>query len=131
LSDFKYYETDVDEINPKASINYKGKIYLLVDKSVYSAAESLAVFCKQSKLATLVGEKTKGGDNGIGPTTIMLPKSAFIFEFEIGLGTHSEGTCDDEFMTEPDIYVKDSSINEDFKLDNCINEVLKGQGDGA
>ncbi|MBK1813112.1 peptidase [Clostridium sp. YIM B02505] len=125
LSDFKYYETDEDEISPKASINYKGNIYLLVDKSVYSAAESLAVFCKQSKLATLVGEKTKGGANGIGPTTVMLPKSAFLFEFETALGTHLDGTCDEEFNTEPDVYVKDSSINEDLQIDNCINEVLR------
>ncbi|WP_160679935.1 hypothetical protein [Clostridium sp. C8-1-8] len=53
----------------------------------------------------MVGEKTKGGDNGIGPTTVMLSKSAFLFKVEIALDTHSEGTCDEKFNTEPNIYV--------------------------
>ncbi|GFZ33852.1 peptidase [Clostridium zeae] len=124
LKDFKYYITDEDKIIPKDPISYKGKIYLLVDKEVYSASESLAVFCKQSKLATLVGEKTGGGDNGIGPATIMLPKSGLLFKFDIALGAHFDGSSDEEFKVEPDVYIKDPRISEDLPSDNCIKEIL-------
>lgn len=39
---------------------YKGKIYLLVDKMTSGVAEAFAIFMKNEKLATLVGQKTAG-----------------------------------------------------------------------
>ena len=51
-------------IEPSGSVNYAGKIFLLVDDNVFSSAESFAAFCKGSGWATVVGSFT-GGD-GIG-----------------------------------------------------------------
>ena len=44
--------------------------YLLVDGKVFSTAESLAIFCKQTGFATIVGEPTLG--EGYGATPFML-----------------------------------------------------------
>ncbi len=39
---------------------YKGKVYLLIDKSTSNVAEALAIFLKNEKIATLIGQKTAG-----------------------------------------------------------------------
>jgi len=39
---------------------YKGKVFLLVNKTTSNVAEALAIFLKNEKLATLVGQKTAG-----------------------------------------------------------------------
>jgi C-terminal processing protease CtpA/Prc len=39
---------------------YDGRIALLVDRHTASAAEMVAIFAKENKLATIVGEKTAG-----------------------------------------------------------------------
>ncbi len=56
-------------------IGFDGKIYLIVNNKVYSAAESFASFCKDSDFATLVGGTT--GKDGIGtnPLVFSLPNS--------------------------------------------------------
>ena len=53
LKDFDGYSDGGSIIEPSDdSINFKGKIYLLVDNGVFSSAEMLASFCKETKLAT-------------------------------------------------------------------------------
>ena len=66
-TNFAFYKTYPIYINPwtvnhnnSDFINFKGKIYLLVDKDVFSASESFASFAKDSGFATLVGEPTGG-----------------------------------------------------------------------
>lgn len=44
--------------------------YLLVDDKVFSAAETLAIICKSSKFATVIGEKTDGEGFGFNPFTL-------------------------------------------------------------
>lgn len=39
---------------------YKGKIYLLIDKGTSNVAEAFAIYLKNEKIATLVGQKTAG-----------------------------------------------------------------------
>lgn len=124
-TNFKYYTKNIDTINPKDSINFEGKIYLLVNHKVYSASESFASFCKSTKFATIIGEKTGGDGLGITPVMNMLPNSAFLFQYPIVMGVDFEGKCNDEYKTEPDINVKELSRGEGFKMDNCIDEVLR------
>lgn len=42
------------------SINFQGKIWVLIDKECYSAAEGFTAFCKSTGFATLVGTETGG-----------------------------------------------------------------------
>jgi hypothetical protein len=39
---------------------FKGKIYLIIDKRSSNVSEALAIYLKNEKLATLVGQKTAG-----------------------------------------------------------------------
>lgn len=55
--DFKYYRKDKSCYEPKDSVGFKGRIYLLVDGDVFSSSEKFAAFAKSTGFATLAGEK--------------------------------------------------------------------------
>ncbi|HHW21498.1 MAG TPA: hypothetical protein GXX26_01270 [Clostridiaceae bacterium] len=57
---------------------FSGNIYLLVDKHVYSSAESFAMFCHQTGFAYIVGAGTGGDGGGFDPVFIALPESGLI-----------------------------------------------------
>lgn len=127
--DFKSYlkhQDSVEKVN--SSINFKGKIYLLVDDKVFSSAEALAVFAKSTGMATLIGEKTKGDGIGSDPMLMMLPNSGLVFNFTKEMGTTSDGTCNEEHKTDPDIIVNKPKKTGDFKTDECIKKVLELEG---
>jgi C-terminal processing protease CtpA/Prc len=134
----KSYVTTTNDVVPKNPVKFKGKIYLLVDGEVYSAAESFASFAKSIGWATLVGTTT-GGDGIIAdPALMLLPNSGIIIRFSSCMGLNPDGTANEEYHTTPDIYVEQSF--EDFidiidhsevplggisKYDTILNHVLK------
>ena len=123
---FKYYFKFENIIQPQNSIGFKGNIYLLVDKNVFSSAESFAIFCKDTGFATLVGETT-GGDGIVGSIPCCaLPNSGFIFGFYMTMGLTSDGSCNAEMKTTPDIYVSNKWYLNLFK-DSSIEFVLSGK----
>lgn len=122
---FKYYDEVTITINPNDSVNFKGNIYLLVDDVVYSAAETFAVFAKESGFATLIGKTTGGDGIGNAPVLISLPNSGYIFRMSKELGTTSDGTCNEEYKTIPDYEVTISRKKENYLDDECIQKVLE------
>lgn len=121
--EFKYYSKDINNHETKNSVGFKGKIYLLVDKQVFSASEAFAVFAKNTGFATLVGEKTGGDGIGSDPVVCSLPNSGYVFRFTKEMGLVSDGSCNFERKTEPDIEVL-ARINEDISKDQAIQAVL-------
>lgn len=129
LSDFTYYQTFQQVIRPtETSIQFKGNIYLLVDEVVYSSAEMLAMFVKESGLATLVGKKTGGDGIGSDPLLAMLPNSGYVFRFSKELGTTGDGTCNEEHKTIPDYIVENIKQTLEVENDECIQKVLEIEG---
>ncbi|MDV3428372.1 MAG: S41 family peptidase [Bacillota bacterium] len=124
MKDFKYYSISVTKIEPKDSIDYKGKIYLLVDGSVFSSSEAFAAFSKGTGFAVLVGEKTGGDGIGFDPAVCTLPNSGFVFRFTQEMGLTSDGSCNFESKTEPDIKVS-AKKNADLNKDEAVQTVLK------
>jgi len=119
--DFKYYFENLNHYEPENSIGFKGKIYLLVDDGVFSASEAFATFAKSTGFATLVGNKTSGDGLGCDPAVCALPNSGYVFRFTQEMGLVSDGTCNFEKKTEPDIKVSaEKSSN-----DQAIQTVLK------
>ncbi len=104
MNNFKCYYKKTTTIYPKDSVNFRGKIYLLVDQKVYSAAEGFASFAKDTGFATLVGVKTGGDGIGFDPIICTLPNSGYIINFPCIMGLTSKGVCDEDVKTEPDIY---------------------------
>lgn len=124
--DFKYYSKNTMEISPSEdSINFKGNIYLLVDKGVYSSSEAFASFAKQTGFATLIGERTGGDGIGSDPLLHMLPNSGYVFRFSKDMGTTADGTSNEEFKTEPDYLIEYAGKTGNFENDYCIKKVLE------
>ena len=131
ITDFDFYKTNTIRINPwnksldtSDHIDFSGKIYLLVDKGVFSASEKFASFAKDSGFATLVGETT-GGDRVFEEIPLyFLYNSKFVIRYSRELGINADGTINMETKTSPHIYV-DPTPNEDFNKDECIQAVIR------
>ncbi len=120
---FEYYHKENRCIKPNESVGFMGKIYLLVDRGVYSSAEMFAEFAKSTGFATLIGERTGGDGIGTDPLLCALPNSGYIFRFSGEMGLTSDGTCNEEFKTEPDIKVyagRDSTLKNDQAMQKVI-----------
>lgn len=110
LKDFSYYSKDKIEISPLNDNKFKGNLYLLVDEGVYSAAEGMANFCKNAKIAKLLGQKTGGDGVTLGLINDVCPNSGLVFTYTNTLGYSQDGLINEEEKTSPDIYTE--SFNE-------------------
>lgn len=131
LSNFDGYTTWNMSVEPsEGSIHFKGKIYLLVDNGVYSSAEMLASFCKETKLATLVGSRTAGDGIGFDPMQVDLPNTAFVMSFSNVMGVTESGSINELDQTVPDIIVQESEEDKTGYLENqrIIKAVMRDAG---
>ena len=90
-------------IVPEESVNYRGRVFLLVDDAVFSSSESFAAFCKGSGWATLVGTFTGGDGIGMDPALVTLPNSGLVVRFPIILGMNPDWSANEEFHTRPHV----------------------------
>ena len=89
LKDFAFYIKDTITINPdesKRDNGYEGKIFLLVDEDVFSAAEGFAYFVKNTEFATIVGIKTGGDGITLGVINLVFLNSGLVFTYTNTLG---------------------------------------------
>ncbi|WP_294796498.1 S41 family peptidase [uncultured Fenollaria sp.] len=131
LSNFDGYTTWNMSVEPsEESIHFKGKIYLLVDNGVYSSAEMLASFCKETKLATLVGSRTGGDGIGFDPMQVDLPNTSFVLRFSNIMGVTESGSINELDQTVPDIIVQESEEDKTGYLENqrIIKAVMRDAG---
>ncbi|MCC0645253.1 peptidase S41 [Clostridioides sp. ZZV14-6150] len=125
LKNFSDFEKTSYTINTNNDLKFQGNIYLLIDEKVYSSSESFSMFCKETKLATLVGETTGGDGGGIDPVLFELKNSGLIVRMSSCMYLNKDGICDEEFKTIPEFKVKDCKRTINFKDDNSIKRVLK------
>lgn len=132
LKNFQFYSNMTSVVNlSKDNINFKGNIYLLVDKVVYSSAEKLASFCKETKCATLIGQKTGGDGIGTDPFIFDLPNSGLLIRFPKEMGITKSGSINELDKTTPDykvnsaknIVFSENSVH--YENDQCIKKVLE------
>lgn len=121
--DYKYYNLSPRTIKSIDPVGFNGKIYLLVDKYVYSSAESFAAFCKDSGFATLVGSITGGDGIGLDPLLFYLPNSKKVIRFSGMLVLNGDGTINEEVHTIPDVEI-DATIGSMYDRDNAIQYVI-------
>ena len=77
---FDYFTENSLNIGPKENINFKGKIYILIDeKYCCHAALNFAKFAKINKAAKLVGSVSN--PKGVGTAIAALPKSGYLLVF--------------------------------------------------
>lgn len=129
LKDFDYYNNEELIVDPrKDSINFQGNIYLLVDQDVYSSAEMLASFCKETGLAKLVGSKTAGDGIGSDPMQIDLPNTGYVLRFSKNMGLTGSGSINELDQTSPDIKADTSQFNENLIDEKTIQAVVEDAG---
>ena len=110
---------------------YHGNITLLVDRHTASAAEMVAIFAKENKLAALMGEKTAG--RLLSATSV---KVGHGFRLALPIGAYNtwNGTVLEGSPIEPDVEIgfdwKDRRKGPDAQLEAAIKamqgEVLRG-----
>ena len=131
LKDFDYYLSDENYVKAAYdTISFQGNIYLLVDEGVYSSAEMLASFCKETKLAKLVGTRTGGDGIGFDPLQVDLPRTGYVLRFSDGLGLTGSGSINELDKTKPDILVKEdfTTTTKSLKDQKIIKAVIKDAG---
>lgn len=99
----------------KDNIHYKGEIFLLVDRDVFSSADMFAAFCQYTKFATVAGEVTAGEGIGDDPILYTLPNSGLICRFSAGMGLNADGSCNEETKTIPDKIIHGENPDERLK----------------
>ena len=106
---------------------YHGNIVLLIDRHTASAAEMVAIFAKENKLATLMGEKTAG--RLLSATSV---KVGHGFRLALPVGAYNtwNGTVLEGSPIEPDIEIgfdwKDRRKGPDAQLEAAIEAVQGG-----
>nr|WP_072515098.1 S41 family peptidase [Ndongobacter massiliensis] len=108
LKEFSWFYEDDQEVAPlQDGPRFHGRLYLLVDDGVYSAAEAFASFAKQSGFAQLIGRRTGGDGITMGMLYRVLPNSGLVFTYPNALGYSQDGKINEEEKTEPDVVTSD------------------------
>lgn len=120
--EFKFLKSE-NSIKPNSeSKRYKGNIYLLVDRLVYSSAETLAYFCKSTKIATVVGEITGGNGIGTDPLLLTLPNSGIVIRFTGEMALNPDGSSNEEMKTVPDYQIK--NLNKIEEIEKVYQKII-------
>lgn len=113
LKHFSYFKKDPIEVKAKGD-GFPGYIFLLTNERVYSAAEGLASFIKNTGSAIIVGTNTGGDGITLGLVNDVLPNSGFVFTYTNTLGYGPDGTINEEEKTKPDVNA--SSYKESLEI---------------
>lgn len=116
-----FYADTTIELSPSQDTPlFSGKIYVLIGPEVFSSSEGFAYFCKETGFATLVGEATGGDGIAYGnPLLFELPNTHYLFRYTGNYGLNSDGSCNAEKGTQPDILCE---VGES-PLDACLKIV--------
>lgn len=106
------------------SLNYAGKIYVLVDGAIFSSTKGFVSFCMSTnKLITVGSSSDFIGGQGITPFHFILPNSNLIFCLENSLDcTNDIKKTEDFYINSPKIIIE-SNIDGIFKNRNTILEL--------
>lgn len=115
-NEMTHYHKSTFKVEPAEQNQFGGKIWLLIDERVFSAAEGFAKLCKDTGEVTLVGRNTRGDGVGIDPAFIVLPNSKIILRYSLIYGLNADGSSNIEFGTTPDIVSPDS----ENPLETCL-----------
>lgn len=119
LLDGSYYVHEKTvKIKPENPVDFKGKIYLLVDGGVFSSSGIWADFCKRTGWATLVGRTTATQGMGSDPGIICLPESGILVRYPIDSGINADGTFNGETGIRPDVRIPGKNRTE--RLQNLL-----------
>jgi len=95
----------VEQYPSIAPVGFNGRVYVLVDRGVYSSAESFVTMVKATHWATLIGTETGGDGIGTMPQLVVLPNSQLTVRFPSVMGLTADGNINELHHTSPDVRV--------------------------
>ena len=101
---------------------FHGRIVLLINEHTHSAAEMVASFAKQNRLATLVGTQTAG--EVLGGANFKLP-SGYVLRMPVAGWYTWHGECIEGKGAEPDFVVENSPESLGAGVDTQLNRALE------
>ena len=123
IRDFSRFFPASVHLKPENSIQFKGRIYLIVSPKVFSSSEKFVSFAKSTGWATLVGERTGGDGLGADPVLVKPPHSHLIVRLPLIMGVTEQGVINEEKKTEPDIWA-DTTKNPILVEDHAVRAIL-------
>lgn len=127
-----YYKTGSSKEQDPKALNFKGKVYVLINGNSFSASSVLSTQLKGSKRATFVGEETGGAYNGTVagmfkmyelPNTKVVARIGLMF-IDSKYKTEVKG-----FGVKPDVKItptyQDRLDNKDPELEWVLNDIEK------
>lgn len=118
---YVWYKTTIEP--GEEHYDFEGKIWLLVDKTVYSASDAFVIFCKNTGFATVVGTITGGNGEGGEPHYIVLPNSGMVIRYEPYLTFNSDGSCNAVHGGHPDIEIAE----DEDALEVCLKAIAESE----
>ena len=113
-------------------LNYKGKIYVLINGNSFSASSLLSTHLKSNKRATFVGEETGGAFNGTVAgiyKTYQLPTSKIKVRMGLMQIEAHQKQSPDGYGIKPDVKivptVEDRKMNRDAELEWVLKDIYK------
>ncbi len=126
-----YYKFGESKIRKPDPLNYKGKMYVLINGNSFSASSLISTHLKATKRATFVGEETGGAYNGTVAgiyKLYRLPTSRLRVRMGLMQIEAPQKQTPDGYGVKPDVEVlptvKDRQLNRDPEL----NWILKDMG---
>jgi C-terminal processing protease CtpA/Prc len=101
---------------------FQGRIVVLINEHTHSAAEMVASFAKQNRLATIVGTRTAG--EVLGGANFKLP-GGYILRMPVAGWYTWQGDCIEGKGVEPDFVVENSPDSLGVGLDSQLDRALE------
>ncbi|MBC8222980.1 hypothetical protein H8E65_00190 [Candidatus Bathyarchaeota archaeon] len=108
---------------PTQEVDFVGKIVLLTDFMVYSAAEGFTNFCKQTGFATIYGTPSGGDGFFIWPIYCVLPNSKIAITMTSSMSLDYTGHANEQVRTQPDIYHETAFMDHDELVKFVLDEI--------
>lgn len=114
----KKYEKDFDFIVEGEGIDispivedpiFNGKIWVLVDGEVYSAAMQFMDFCNSTDYITTVGTNGGGGMN-FGNCLLSLPNAGLVYKFDLSVRLNDDLQPTDIYGVPPKLYTEEDAL---------------------
>lgn len=119
--DSLFYIQSKRRIEPdEKSLNYKGKIFVLINRGTYSSASAFSAFCQDIERLVVVGTNTGFlCGQGITPFTFMFPNSKLVFTIPCSLDMNLIQISPDKIS-----YRDQVEVNVDIDANDLLRESL-------
>ena len=111
---------------PQLEHNYKGKVYVLINESSFSASSVLSNKLQATKRAYFVGDETGGAYNSTVAgmfASIELPNSKEVLRVGLMVLDTPHKTSPDGYGVKPNKYIKTTTLDKDEQLEWILKDI--------